>query len=397
MSDTPSPRPHETRPIGRTPADQQRNAELLSGYDYDAYVESITGYTGQDLQRVGFVRWEPAGRVRIGPRGNYKAGFARLPDGTLVLTVCRDNNAPDPAARRFDIRIYASSDTGLTWEEIGQTPLFGKEPALASLPDGTLVLTAQCYPVSGDPPAHPLARSEDGGRTWDVSVRQAYDYPRSIAVEPDGSLLIATALRSDWYDEGFGSPHLLLERSPDGGRTWDRSEGRIDWDWPGFGEVGAVCLRDGRLLATLRRQIPGTRGEGFEDTMLTESTDGGRTWSTPWQLTDTAQVHAYLTELEDGRLLCTYSNYHVPFGVSAILSKDQGRSWNRDRTIQLSISNGFYVGWAATLQLPDGSLITSYAATTYAEQPPERFTCEIVRWPLPEDPSCRQLRTGKSL
>ena len=92
---------------------------------------------------------------------------------------------------------------------------------------------------------------------------------------------------------------------------------------------------------------------------------------------------SYLTGLHDGRLLCTYSHYHVPFGVSAILSTDSGRTWNRDNTIRLSTSNGYWVGWAVTLQLPDNGLITSYAATTYREQPPERFTCEVVRWYLP--------------
>ena len=156
----------------------------------------------------------------------------------------------------------------------------------------------------------------------------------------------------------------------------------MDWDYAGFGEIASIRLRDGRLLAALRRQIPGTEGEGFEDSFLTESMDDGRTWAKPWQLTTTAQVHAYLTELHDGRLLCTYSNYHVPFGVSAILSTDGGRTWDSDRTIRLSTSNGYYVGWAVTLELPDHSLITSYAVTSYPEQPPDRFTSEVVRWQL---------------
>ena len=384
MIDPRSAHPHESRPVGRTQADQKRNAALLSGYQYDAYVEALTGFTGQDLQRVGFIQWEPAVRTRVGPRGNYKSGFARLPSGKLVLAVCRDNHDPSPTRRRFHIRVYESSDTGLTWREIGQTPLYGKEPSLTALPDGTLILTAQVFPVpDARPPAHPIARSEDGGRTWEVSSREREDYPRNALVEPDGSVLILTAARPDWYNEGGGSPNLLLERSPDGGRTWTRSEGVINWDWPGFGEVASIRLEDGRLLAALRRQIPGTRGEGFEDTVLTESTDDGRSWAEPWQLTSTAQVHAYLTELHDGRLLCTYSNYHVPFGVSAMLSADGGRTWDRDRTIRLSASNGYYVGWAVTLQLPDHSLITSYAATTYAEQPPDKFTSEVVRWRLP--------------
>ena len=385
MTTPEKPHPHETRPVGKTRQDQERNTALLSGYDYDRYPVALTGFTGQDLQRIGFVRWEPAVRIRVGPRGNYKSGFARLPDGQLVLAVCRDNNEEEPTRRRFHIFVYESLDGGLKWQEIGQTPLFGKEPCLTALPDGTLVLMAQggYFGPGARQDEHPLSRSQDGGRTWETTVHKGADYPRSLVVEPDGSLLMVTAAKPDWHNEGHGSPNLLLGRSADSGRTWSFSAGAIDWDWPGFGEVAAIRLRDGRLLAALRRQIPGTTGEGFEDTVLTESIDGGKTWDRPWPLTTTAQVHAYLTELHDGRLLCTYSNYHVPFGVSAILSADQGKTWDRENTIRLSTSNGIWVGWPVTLQFPDHSLITSYAATAYPEQPPDKVTSEIVRWRLP--------------
>jgi photosystem II stability/assembly factor-like uncharacterized protein len=364
---------HETQLVGKTEEDQQRNANLLSGYDYEKYATALTGFTGQDLQRVGFIRWEPAVRTRVGPRGNYQSGFARLSDGKLILAVCRDNNETDPVKRRFLIAIYESSDIGLTWREIGQTPLFGKEPALTALPDGTLTMMAQggYFGPGAKQDEQPMARSEDGGRTWEVSIHKGGDYPRNLIVEADGSLLMITAAKSDWESKGDGSPNLLLSRSEDSGKTWSYSEGVVDWDYAGFGEIASIRLRDGRLLAALRRQIPGTEG------------DDGKTWAKPWQLTTTAQVHAYLTELHDGRLLCTYSNYHVPFGVSAILSTDGGRTWDLDRTIRLSTSNGYYVGWAVTLELPDRSLITSYAVTTYPEQPPDKFTSEVVRWQLP--------------
>ena len=46
---------------------------------------------------------------------------------------------------------------------------------------------------------------------------------------------------------------------------------------------------DYRQLAALRRQIPGTTGEGFEDTVITESIDDGQSWTEPWQLTTYAQ------------------------------------------------------------------------------------------------------------
>ena len=148
---------HEPFPVGTTKEAQERNAALLSGYEYDKYPVALTGFTGQDLQRIAFVRWEKAERTRVGPRGAYKAGLARLPRGKisekhsgklgehsekLVIAVCRDNNDPDPAKNRFLISVYESADEGLTWHEIGKTPLFGKEPSLTALPDGSLVLTA---------------------------------------------------------------------------------------------------------------------------------------------------------------------------------------------------------------------------------------------------------------
>jgi hypothetical protein len=79
----------------------------------------------------------------------------------------------------------------------------------------------------------------------------------------------------------------------------------------------------------------------------------------------------------------SHSNYHLPWGVYGILSKDGGKSWDRDHPIQLALSADVYVGWPVTLQLPDDSLITSYAATTYRSEPPNKTTCEVVRWRLP--------------
>ncbi len=59
--------------------------------------------------------------------------------------------------------------------------------------------------------------------------------------------------------------------------------------------MSCIRLKDGRLLATMRNQIPGTEGEGFEDTYVTDSSDDGKHWSKPWRMGNTAEVHAYLT------------------------------------------------------------------------------------------------------
>ncbi len=101
-------------------------------------------------------------------------------------------------------------------------------------------------------------------------------------------------------------------------------------------------------------------------------------------MTSNAEVHAYLTELRDGRIMATYANYHLPYGACAILSTDRGRTWDLDAVIQLSMSADVYVGWPVTIELPDGRFITSYASTTHHLEPPLNFCCEVVRWSLPD-------------
>jgi len=375
----------ETQPVGRTEADQQRNAKLLKGYDYSKYPAGITGYTGQDRQQIVFERRERAIRVRVGPRGNYKAGFAQLPNGKLVLATCRNNNDSDPTKKRFLIHVYESADQGLTWQEINETPLFGKEPSLTVLPNSILVMSAQkgyFGPGSKYKESINMARSSDGGRTWELYDLPGADYPRNMIVEKDGTLLFVRAVKSDWSDSGDGSPNLQLCRSK-GGKTWQFSEGAVDWNYSTFGEISAIRLKDGRLLAALRRQIPETKGEGFEDTVITESSDDGKRWSKPRVMANTAEVHVYLTQLEDDRILATYSNYHLPYGAYAIVSNDGGETWDRDHPIRLSASADLYVGWPVTLQLKDRSLITASALTAYLRQPSETTATEVVRWRLP--------------
>ncbi|MFN7992715.1 MAG: sialidase family protein [Bryobacteraceae bacterium] len=373
----------EVRPIGQTEADQKRNAELLSGYEYDKYTESLTGYAGQDRQRVARVEYKPAVRTRVGPRGNYKAGIARLPNGRLVVATCRFNNATVPEKKNFDIHVYESADAGFTWQEVGRSPLHGKEPSLTALPDGSLILTAQkgYFGPGAKLDEIPVSRSTDGGRTWTTKMLAGWDYPRNLILEPNGSLTMIRAVEPAWYGEKPGSPNILISRSKDGGENWNQEEGVIDWDYRAFGEISSLRLNDGTYLASLRRQSPGTRGEGFEETMLTWSSDGGARWSKPTLLSSIGEVHVHLLQLRNGQLLASRSNYHLPFGVYAATGSSDGRRWDWSRPYELALSAGFNVGWPVTLELPD-TLITVYGATTYLNQSPNETTCEVVRWRL---------------
>ena len=121
--------------------------------------------------------------------------------------------------------------------------------------------------------------------------------------------------------------------------------------------------------------------------VLTESADEGRSWSAPREFLQYSEVQGQLTLLQDGRLLCTYTNYHLPFGVGGVLSSDNGQTWDFDHPLQLAISNGHAAGWATTRQLADGTLVTIYALTPYHIEPTTTGTsvCHSVRW---EPPPC---------
>ena len=126
---------------------------------------------------------------------------------------------------------------------------------------------------------------------------------------------------------------------------------------------------------------------------MTESVDDGKTWARPWQMSNTAEVHTYLTELNDGRILATYTNYHLPWGIYAVISEDEGKTWDLDDPIQLALSADLNVGWPVTLELPDNSLVTAYGSTThmqpsyvscpYEEWSTDKLSCEVVCWHMP--------------
>ena len=122
--------------------------------------------------------------------------------------------------------------------------------------------------------------------------------------------------------------------------------------------------------------------------ILSESADGGITWSEPRPFLNYAVVHAHLLALADGRLLCSYATYHLPFGIFAVLSDDNGETWDTEHPIQLAMSLDMYTGWPTSIQLPDGDILTAYTITGYLEHPnndekTKDAAAESVRWKLP--------------
>jgi hypothetical protein len=211
-----------------------------------------------------------------------------------------------------------------------------------------------------------VQRSRDGGQTWqrrEWDVPGAYrltGFPRSIVLG-DGTILIPL------YDEQRrrDTPHndrCWLFRSEDGGESWRLilmgQDAATGWG----NEAALVEVRPGKVLAHVRQAPPGFLVESWSD-------DGGRSWSQPLR-TEIWGYPPHLLKLRDGRVLCTYGHRRLPLGVQAVISHDGGVSWDvRHKAILRGdgeVSDGREqrdLGYPVTVQLPDDSLLTAYYMT----------------------------------
>ena len=387
-------------------------------WEHDAYNNNyedggLTGYTGLDYHTVAQLSVMPAWRAQIGQRGFYKSGLAAMPDDTLIASpidsLAPKIKVPFPAGpwgvEAFPVCLHKSTDGGRSWQPMEHAPLMGKEGSLTCLENGALLFTTECLDGVG--------YSDDGGKTWDLidfktpceDQYQCVGAMRAPIRHADGSISLMRCIGTmeGQAPQGHRSPkcRAWLAHSTDGGRTWnDRTEVQT-WDdsFHMFIEADFATMPDGRILAATRfewlhpmegKPLPYPPGKMPNDhaaghMVLMESTDEGRTWTEPREFLQYSEVQGQLTLLDDGRLLCSYTNYHLPFGVGGVISNDYGRTWDFDHPLQLALSNGHAAGWTTTRQLSDGALVTVYALQPYHIEPAETGTtvCHSVRWQLP--------------
>ena len=92
------------------------------------------------------------------------------------------------------------------------------------------------------------------------------------------------------------------------------------------------------------------------ETLQSESTDGGKTWSSPHEI-GVWGLPSHLLRLQDNRLLMSYGHRRPPRGNLVRLSDDDGDSWSAPITIS---DDGTYddLGYPSTVQVDNGTLIT---------------------------------------
>lgn len=200
----------------------------------------------------------------------------------------------------------------------------------------------------------------------------------AIAVLPDGTLVAVADKRIDTLSDLPGKIDVVCRRSTDGGRTWGPYITVAEHDADGgYGDPAIVYdRRTGHLI------VISSHGNGLWDktpshTSISRSRDGGRTWEKPVDISDQIfttdpngkqpiKLNAAFAssgralQLKNGRLmfvLVTRKDGVDPFPCYAIYSDDGGYKWKASKTPGTLDGDESKV-----VELPDGNLLMSIRA-----------------------------------
>lgn len=313
--------------------------------------------------------------------------ITRRRDGDLVLVVSGGRDGHICPFGRVEMMI--SHDQGATWswpQTILDSPSDDRDAGILETAKGTLLATTftslayerillEAEKKKGQPGAWPaeklqrwqaaytrftaderkanlgewMIRSTDGGVTWSARYPTIVNSPHGPTQLADGRLLYVG--KQLWTPEN----RVGVCESHDDGATWKwlaEIPARAGDSGAGYHELHAVEAGEGRLVVHIRNENKTGHGE----TLQTESTDGGKTWSEPHSI-GVWGLPSFLNRLRDGRLLMTYGYRRAPFGNQARVSTDAGRTWSEPLTISGDGAGGD-LGYPSTVEFEDGSLLT---------------------------------------
>ena len=317
------------------------------------------------------VNKKPTKRYMIATLGGYFPVIQLLKDGSIGAVV----EAGDfHVGERGRLDFVRSLDGGESWRAARPIEIDGpdvRNQSFISLSDGTLLVSyvhaayhnGQFDETRGYGEVY-VIRSNDYGDTWSsprladlssipVPGPQYSPYGKMTEL-PDGTILMPMYVGSRSDPKRRDS---TLLRSNDGGDTW--GDGSLIAS--GFDETTLLYLPSGKLIAMMR--YSGNRDSRGANLWQADSADLGYKWSKPRNVTHPYQHPADLLLLRTGRILLTYGHRLPPFGVRALISNDEGKTWNHDNEIVLTADSASSdCGYPSVIQLDDGKIFAAYYA-----------------------------------
>lgn len=316
-----------------------------------------------------------------------------LNDGSIIATIF---NTPAHGSGEGDVDCWASSN-GHFWEKRGtaapHTPGTNRMNVAAGLAkNGDLIVLASGWELKKNQNTGSfslvkilrpwVSRSGNGGRKWKVnkngfptaaSGMSEYIPFGDIAAGQDGSLRVLAYAQSN--DKVINA--LSMFRSEDDGRNWKLmsviSSGKGDTAFcGGHNETAFYHIGNGTWIAAARRWKEGAALDLFR------SKDDGMSWKLEAQITEHRQHPGHILKLKDGTLLLTYGNrIKEYYGVAVKTSKDNGVTWGEEYRV-VGDFHPLDGGYPASVQLPDGNILTAYYAKSVDSH--NRYHMGVAIW-----------------
>ena len=145
-------------------------------------------------------------------------------------------------------------------------------------------------------------------------------------------------------------------------------------------EPHAIELNDGSILCHIRAQGVATPERRRTFTIFQSiSKDGGVSWSKPEMILGReGGAPPHIFRHSSGALISTYARRIRPYGILAMISLDEGKTWSTEHEIYIG-GESDDLGYPSCVEMPDGSLITVFYARHTKQVPAEIYQ---QRWKL---------------
>jgi hypothetical protein len=243
--------------------------------------------------------------------------------------------------------------------------------------------------------------SDDYGETWSIlnvvePTADGWAYyiwePMLVQDSPDGHhVLIEPGNAQDNTTISGGHGRGYLRFSMDDGRTWPKQIRPPQWDH--CNEFALCGARNGDLVAACRTDNIAkyyNDWDNYNGFGISISKDKGLTWSEVRKVYAWGRHQNSMVVLENGDIVMSYvvrrgytdaPDGKPRFGIEAIVSKDNGQTWDLDHRYFLAVWSGARTRaqypqnwwWAAPMNessvlLPDGSIVTVFGTNFRNEQ-----------------------------
>ncbi len=272
------------------------------------------------------------------------AGLTVLADGTLLLNQWRFKWYPLETARK----LAQTEALSFPADWVRELRASGELPSNHLIPADP----AEAVPWARGNDGTYVHRSIDGGRTWEETVRVSTE-PYSGGYGMRGGAQLSNGDILMPLSDVPNYRTVFIVRSTDGGRTWGKPIKAAHIPDKEFEEPSLLALDDHRLVMQLRENTTHYLHQ-------CDSVDGGHTWSEP-RATPMLGYPAHLLRLPNGLILCTYGYRYEPYGIRAVISEDDGNSWNIDRPLVIrgDLPNRD-LGYPSAILMEDGRICAVY-------------------------------------